>query len=125
MAEAMPHLAPGAIILPIPTASSRLRARGYDHTKLIAKVIAQQTGRQYQSLVGRLGQSRQVGSHREERLKQLNSAYYVKRSESVRGKRIVLVDDIVTTGGTLESVAKVLKRAGAKSVSAVVFAQKS
>lgn len=125
MAENVSLLNGRPLLVPVPTATSRLRARGYDHTKLLAREIARLTGLHYQGLVGRLGQSRQVGARREDRLKQLDSAFYVKRPELINGESIILIDDVVTTGGTLESIAKALRRAGAKSVNAVVFAQKS
>lgn len=125
MSQTLPILSKDTLITSVPTASSRQRARGYDHTELLTKVIAQSSGLSHRNLVGRLGQSRQVGTNREMRLKQLQSAFYIKNRNSVKGFSILLVDDIVTTGGTLESVARILKQAGAKSVSAIVFAQKS
>ncbi|HSX45278.1 MAG TPA: phosphoribosyltransferase family protein [Candidatus Saccharimonadales bacterium] len=125
MSTTLPLFEKPPLLVPVPTATSRLRMRGYDHTKLLAKAISSQTGYSYESLVGRLGQSRQVGAHREERLKQLGLAFYVKHPKHVQGQSIILIDDIVTTGGTLESVARVLRQAGAKSVNALVFAQKS
>ena len=125
MANVLPLINQRAILVPIPTATSRQRVRGYDHTKLLAKEVSELTGLPYESMLGRLGQSRQVGTNRRDRLTQLSSAFYIKHPERVRGESIILVDDIVTTGGTLESIAKILKQAGAKSVNAIIFAQKN
>ena len=66
---------------------------------------------------------RQVGANRRERLRQLHSAFRVVRPDVVRGRHIVLVDDVLTTGATLETAARVLLNAGAARVSAVVLAQ--
>jgi predicted amidophosphoribosyltransferase len=53
----------------------------------------------------------------------MKRSFIVGNEKLVRGRRIVLVDDVVTTGATLESAAAVLKAAGAKRVEAIVFAR--
>jgi competence protein ComFC len=76
------------------------------------------------SYLGRKTNNRQFGATRVNRLKQMEDEFFIKSNREVLGKNIVLVDDVVTTGATLSSCAKILKKAGAKSVSAIVFAQK-
>lgn len=76
------------------------------------------------TLLSRLGQTRQVGSKREQRLTQLSDAFRALRPDVIRNAQILLVDDVVTTGGTLEAAANVLRQAGASRIDAVVFAQK-
>lgn len=125
MADVLPYLPRDTRVVPVPTATSRVRIRGYDHTRLLAREISRLVGLQNSSVLGRLGQTRQVGAHRKQRLIQLESAFYVRDRDVVEGKNILLVDDIVTSGGTIEMAAKTLKKAGAKSVSALLFAQKS
>jgi len=112
-----------AVIVPIPTATSRRRIRGFDQSQLIAKYLAQKSGLVMTSALARSGQSRQVGSKRDQRLKQLGSAFRVVKPHAVRGKAVVLVDDVLTTGATIEAAASVIKAAGAKQVDAVIFAQ--
>jgi phosphoribosylpyrophosphate synthetase len=94
-----------------------------DHAEYISRKLAHNSNLNFQKILGRHGNARQVGATREVRLKQLQGAFYVKNS-NINDKHILLVDDIVTTGGTLEAAAKVLRQAGAKQVDAVVFAQK-
>ena len=60
---------------------------------------------------------------RQQRLSQLEEAFRVIRPERINGAHVLLVDDVITTGATLEAAATILKRAGAKQVSALVFAQ--
>jgi len=112
------------LLVPVPPATTRLRQRGYDHTKLLAREVSKATGLPYKQALSKLGQSRQVGMKREVRLKQLNGAFRVSRTDDVKDKAIWLVDDVVTTGATLSEAARALRRSGAKSVDAVVFAQK-
>jgi len=111
------------VVVHIPTATSRVRMRGYDQAKLIARICARRTRLRYAPLLIRLGQQRQVGLRREERLSQLENAYRVRDSHHIRGAHIVLVDDVVTTGATLEAAARALKRGGAQKIEAIIFAQ--
>jgi len=71
----------------------------------------------------RLGQQQQHTTTRAQRLTQLTHAYVVPHPELIAGQHVVLVDDVITTGATLEAAARAVKAAGAKRVSAIVFAQ--
>lgn len=110
------------LIVPVPTATSRVRQRGYDQAKLLARALARQTRQRYADCLARHGQAHQVGASRQARLSQIEGALRVKRR--VQEARIVLVDDVTTTGATLESAALVLKQAGASHVEALTFAYK-
>lgn len=112
------------MIAPIPTPSSRVRRRGFDHTALLAREISARQKLEYRQVLRRVGSSRQVGSGRAVRLKQAESSYAVTNPAHVRGRHIVLIDDVVTTGATLQAAARLLRKAGAKKVDAVVFAKR-
>lgn len=120
--QTIPYL-PGSVIVPVPTASSRRRQRGYDHTKIVATQLSSLAKLETANVLVRLGQSRQVGSKRSSRIMQMKNAFRVVNEHQLTSKHVILVDDIVTTGATLEEAAGILKKAGAKSVSAAVFAQ--
>lgn len=124
MAEALPYLPPETIITHVPTASSRARQRGYDHAELLAKALARELSLPHIALLARTGQARQVGAKRAERLDQLQDAFRFVNAPETRSAPILLVDDLVTTGGTLEAATTCLKQNGVKLVDAVVFAQK-
>lgn len=111
---------PGEIIVHVPTATTRVRQRGYDQAVLIAKELATRTGLAHASLLGRYGQQRQVGKSKDDRESQSKAMFGVVGNAA--NKRIVLADDVITTGSTLEACAAVLRAAGATQVRAVVFA---
>jgi ComF family protein len=111
-------------VCPVPTAVSRIRQRGFDHINLISNRFSNNLKLECERILERKSNARQYGSSRNKRLNQLENEFYVSDKHSVEGKDVILIDDVVTTGATLSSCTKVLKKAGAKSVSAVVFAQK-
>ena len=110
-------------IVSIPTASSRRRQRGYDQAILIAKELARLTSLPYAPLLIRKGQSRQVGTQKAARASQIHDAFRIRTSRKLDMKQAILVDDVLTTGSTLEAAAKTLKNAGVQRVDAVVFAR--
>lgn len=124
MCERLPYLSPATLVIPVPTATSRVRARGYDHAALLARAIARERHYTWLRAVTHLSQSRQVGSSRQQRLAQLKNDFIVTKLGFIKGRDILIVDDVVTTGATIETMATVLKQAGAKSVNALAFAQK-
>lgn len=119
---ALPAIRPDMLVVPVPTATSRVRQRGYDHTALLARTLAHGYKHQSISALKRLGHSRQVGATRVQRMAQLTGAF--RTVKPVTGKHLLLVDDVVTTGATLEEAARVLRSAGAERTDALVFAQK-
>ena len=112
-----------AVIVPVPTATQRVRQRGYDQAVLLARELGRLTGSPVANVLHRNGQAHQVGASRRQRLRQLNEAFWVPRRANLSGKHILLVDDVVTTGATIEAAARALKAAGATRISAVVVAQ--
>lgn len=102
----------------VPLAKDRKRQRGYDQTKLIAENVSE---RLRIPCVNVLKKRRGVGAQsltdgREERRANIAGAYTVIDSELLRGKRVLLIDDVVTTGATLSECAKTLLLAGAEDV---------
>lgn len=110
------------ILVHVPTATSRMRLRGYDQAELIAKHLSLHSALPHWSALDRTGQRRQVGASASERHTQLQGSFRVKDGYSVSGKSILLVDDVLTTGSTAEECARTLLRQGASQVHAVVFA---
>ena len=110
------------IVTHVPTASRRVRVRGYDQAALIARTLARQRGLPYFSLLARTTETRQVGQKKTTRQEQMAAAFQAIRPRLFQNKRVLLVDDVITTGATLEAAARTLRDAGADEVSAAVFA---
>ena len=105
MYKSLPYLAKDTVTTHIPTSLNRVRSRGYDQPRLLAKGPAYQRGLSHATMLTRLTNTRQVGASRLERRKQLNNAYHVNSYRDITKKSpILLVDDIYTTGGTLSVV---------------------
>ncbi len=121
MIESLPYFE-DVVVVPVPTATVRIRQRGFDHADLLAKQLAHKINQRYVYALSRLGQTKQVGTKRAQRLAQLSQAF--RANLPLDGARVLLVDDVLTTGATLSQAARILRQAGAKTVDAVVFAQK-
>jgi ComF family protein len=120
------HLPAGSardgVVTHVPTATSRVRQRGYDQAELIARQLAIAAHYQYLPLLARHGQQRQVGQDRTRRQTQLSSAFRLQGSPSRIPATVMVIDDVLTTGATLSATARALKQAGVLRVEAAVFA---
>lgn len=111
------------VIVPVPTATGRVRQRGYDQAALLAREVSRQSRLPYRYCLARTGQSHQHGLPRQQRLTQLAGAFRVTKPAAVRQAHIILIDDVITTGATLEAAASALLAAGAERIEAIVFAR--
>jgi ComF family protein len=109
----------------VPLSRKRKRTRGYDQAQLIAERLAAAEKVPCRCLlVKKRDVSPQSGSGgRKERKANIRDAYRIKDGMNIRGKTVLLTDDIVTTGATLEECAAVLLAAGAAAVKAVTIAR--
>lgn len=102
----------------VPLSGRRLRERGYDQARLLAEALAAPAGLHCERMLVKTRHTRpQSGLRsREQRRKNAEGAYRAADGAPIRGRRVLLVDDIVTSGATLSACAGALKRAGAAEV---------
>jgi competence protein ComFC len=112
-------------VIPVPLHPRRKRARGFNQAGVLAKELSKLKGLPLENLVLRKMKNvlPQTSLEREERAKNVRGAYTVLQSRKIKGKTIVLVDDVYTTGSTLKECSRELLRAGAKEVRAITIAQ--
>jgi len=111
-------------IVPVPLHPVRTRERGYDQVSALAEIVARRAAKPLLKCLRRHRYTQtQTVLDRDNRVRNLHNAFDLRKSTAVLGKRILLVDDVLTTGTTLHECAKVLRSGGAVSVRAVTVAR--
>ena len=115
------------MLLPVPLHSERHKQRGFNHAQLLAKVCSSITGvpLKEQVLVRSRATHAQVGLNATDRRQNVAGAFSITAESAttyIRGRRIIIVDDVCTTGATLDACAATLFQAGAVSVWGLVLA---
>lgn len=112
-------------IIPVPLHPKRLREREFNQSLLLARELSHATGIPLQiDTLQRVHWTRpQIGLNGDERRKNVRKAFEVKHPQQVQDRNILLVDDVFTTGATVNECARVLKRAGAKTVNVLTLAR--
>jgi ComF family protein len=115
------------IIVPVPLYRWRLWSRRFNQSALLAREIGALSGKPVEMFVLRRVKSTrpQVGLTRDQRRLNLQGAFQVKAVDkiAIEGRRVLLVDDVLTTGSTANASARVLLRAGASAVDLITFAR--
>ena len=113
------------IIIPVPMHIKKQTVRGYNQADLIAKKIAKELHIEYvkDTLIKVRKTETQSSLNASQRKSNVKDAYDCKMKEKIKDKKVILFDDIYTTGSTATECAKVLKQSGAKEVSVLTFAK--
>ena len=125
MISALPQGVDADMIIPVPLHPTRLRAREFNQSLLLADQLSRHLARPVSAtnLVRIAATDPQTTLSRQERLRNLRNAFEIRRPPDLSGKRILLVDDVFTTGATLNECAKSLRNAGAGPVFALTLAR--
>ena len=112
-------------VMPVPLHPHRLRERGFNQSGLLAETLARRIGRRFdeRSLVRRRDTEHQARIGAEERKRNLRAAFAVERPQYVRGRTILLVDDVMTSGATLSFCSAELLGAGASRIWCITLAR--
>jgi ComF family protein len=112
------------VIVPVPLHPARQRERGFNQASLLAELLSARTSIPVKPLLERTRYTTtQTALDRSERMENLHNAFRLRKNADVRGLGVLLVDDVLTTGSTLNECARVLKRAGSFSVHAATAAR--
>ena len=113
------------LILPIPLFHARRRERGFNQSSIIGKHIAKLFSKPFNNkLLKRIKFTpTQTQKNREERLKNITSAFICSQPQKIRGKNIVLIDDVLTTGSTANECCKQMKYKGTGKIWVITLAQ--
>jgi len=111
------------LIMPVPLHLNRLRRRGFNQSTLLARACFPGERKKICSgiLIRATDTPSQTGLNGKERRKNLRNAFGVTDKEAIRGRNIILVDDVFTTGSTINECAGVLRRAGAGRIEALTI----
>lgn len=113
------------LVMPIPLHKKRLRERGFNQSELLASLIAKSLAVKTlpNVLVRKRNTISQMTLNRKERLINVQDAFECLDPEQISEKRILIVDDVLTTGATIKEAALTLRKAGCSSVGALVLAK--
>lgn len=113
------------LVVPVPLYKRRLRERGYNQAELLAGKIAEkflwQTDNEVIERVR--ATTPQVDLEEGERRENIRNAFAVGNASKIKDRKIIIIDDVLTTGATMEECARVMKDAGAKEVWGIAFAK--
>lgn len=123
MVDRLPYNFTTDIVVNIPTIASHQRQRGYDHALLLSTGVAGRIKSRHTQPLVRDSTTVQLGKSQRERFKQAEKMFKLRGNVDISGKSVLLVDDVMTTGATLQAAAKKMHEAGASQVYALVAAR--
>jgi ComF family protein len=124
-AEGVPQaLADADLVIPMPLSAQRLRERGFNQALVLARCLARRKV-QAQLLLRMRDTAAQSRLGRDARQRNVRDAFAVEplRTGELQGRRVVLVDDVMTSGASLHAAARALRAAGARRITALVIAR--
>ena len=110
--------------VPVPLHRTRYRERNFNQAEVLARLVAKRAGKPVWTALQRVRYTTtQTRLDREQRMENLRNAFRVRHASLVQSRHLVLVDDVFTTGSTVDECARVLRQAGAASVRVITVAR--
>jgi ComF family protein len=112
-------------LIAVPLHPRKFKERGFNQSFLLAQALAKETGKRilHRGMIRKKYSEGQTLQDKRDRLEKIQGSFEVPSVKKVEGKEILLIDDVLTTGATLQECSRILKDAGAKRVSALVLAR--
>ena len=111
-------------LVPVPLHAARMREREFNQAEVLARLLAKRRGVRVIPALRRIRYTTtQTRLDREERMQNLRNAFRVRHSRGMSGSHLILVDDVFTTGSTVDECARVLKKSGAATVRVITVAR--
>lgn len=124
LASALPRDQNFDVVVPMPLHWRRKWRRGFNQAELLAQRIARSCGIPLENAVRRIRSTEtQAGLSNAKRRDNVAGAFRMKNARAIEGRRVLLIDDVMTTGATASACALALKRGGAKSVTLLALAR--
>lgn len=113
------------VLVPVPLHRSRLWTRGFNQAALLTRELARQCGISHDpfALLRRKRTSALKGMSAQQRRREVAGAFEAGDPESIKGRKVILIDDVLTTGSTANACARALRRAGAGRVELICWAR--
>ena len=113
------------IIIPVPVHRKRKRLRGYNQSELIAKELAKKLKlKVYTDVLVKINNNKvQSKLNKEERMKNVKNVYKIINKEKIKNKNIIILDDIYTTGATINECIKELEKTDANKIGVLILAK--
>jgi ComF family protein len=114
-----------SLIIPVPLHIKRLRQRGFNQSLILAQALAKkwQIPVNFSLLKRHKFTLTQTGLNKTERKQNIKGAFEVSDKKNIAGKNVILIDDVYTTGATINECAKILTKAGAQKVTVLTLAR--
>lgn len=112
-------------IIPIPLSKAKRRQRGFNQSKIICDIVSKTYNIKTKTNLKRVVNTKaQFSKSRVERFNNVKNAFYIRWPQQLKGKSVILVDDILTSGATMIEATKTLKKAGVKTVFCFTLSKK-
>ena len=124
MSPLLGSVPPNSRLVPVPLHRRRLWQRGFNQATLLAAELSRRSGLPVDNALVRVKKTPALkGMSRQQRRRTVAGAFRLREGSNLRGRTVVLVDDVLTTGSTAESCARALLRAGAERIEFVSWAR--
>jgi len=119
------YFPPNSLLIPVPLFIKKQKRRGFNQAEEIGKIISEKIyiPLKVDNLIRIKNTDSQTKLNKKQRIENIKNAFIIKDKDTIKGKIIFLIDDVYTTGATMEECAKVLKKAGAREVWGLVAAR--